>query len=107
MKYNTISYERTRKRNDDVTTAKVELTIEEGDDPHNVMELAQSFIDSQLGFKADAVEERLQTLKRQCRDIEAEKRNLESSLDYAKARWEKVKEFLTKHSVPLDDDVPF
>ncbi len=107
MIYNSISYERTRRKGDDIITAKVDVSIEENDEPQNVMELAQAFIDSQLGFKADAVEERLQTLKRQCRDIEVEKRNLESSLDYAKAKWEKVKDFFAKYNVPIDDDVPF
>lgn len=107
MIYNSISYERSRKKNDEIITAKVDISVEENDEPHNVMEQAQAFIDSQLGFKADEIEEKLQTLKRQCRDMETEKRNIERSLDFARKQWEKAKEFLAKHNISFDDDIPF
>lgn len=107
MIYNSISYERTRRKGDDIITAKVDVSVEENDEPHNVMELAQGFIDSQLGFKADELEQKLETLKRQCRDMEMEKRNIEKGLDFARERFEKAKNFLAKFNLSIDDDIPF
>lgn len=107
MIYNSISYERTRRRDNDVITAKVDISVEENDEPHNVMELAQAFIDSQLGFRADAVEKKLERLNQEYKNLEYEMSNLQRNLNHAKERWEKAKEFLAKYNVSLDDDIPF
>lgn len=107
MIYNSISYERTRRKGEDIMTAKVDISIEENDEPHNVMELAQAFIDSQLGVKADAMERKLERLNQQHCSIEREISTLERNLKDAKERWEKAKDFLAKHNVSLDDDIPF
>lgn len=107
MIYNSISYERTRRKGEDIMTARVDVSIEENDEPHNVMELAQAFIDSQLGIKADAMERKLEKLNQQHYSLEREISTLERSLKDAKERWEKAKEFLAKHNVSLDDDIPF
>lgn len=108
MKYNSISYERTRRKGDDIITAKVDVSIEEHDEPHNVMELAQGFIDSQLGFKADAEEKKLERLTKESYTLQNEISSLKRDLNDAKERWEKAKEFLVKHNVTLDNDnIPF
>lgn len=107
MIFNSISYERTRRRHDDVITARVDVSVEENDEPQNVMELAQAFIDSQLGVKADQAERDLEDLNRKCREQRVELKRLEASLTEARQRWEKAKEFLGKHNVSLTDDIPF
>lgn len=107
MEYNSISYERTRRRGDDIITARVDISVEENDEPHNVMDLAQAFIDSQLGVKADETERNLEALNRKSRELKSEIRQLETTLSEAKKRWEKAKEFLAKHNVSFSDDIPF
>ncbi len=107
MIYNSISYERTRRKGDDIITAKVDVSIEENDEPQNVMELAEAFIDTQLGFKADAAEKKLEKLQKEYNNLEYEMSNLQRNLNHAKERWEKTKQFLAKYSVSLDDDIPF
>ena len=107
MKYNTISYERSRKKYDDIQTARVELTVEAGDEPHGVMELASAFVDTQLGLKADALERFVDELDRKKNKLENAISNLERQLTQAQERWDKAATFLIKHGLSIEDEAPF
>jgi chaperonin cofactor prefoldin len=108
MKFNTIIYERSIKRyNEDTKTARVELTVEPGDEPHVVMELAAAFVDTELGVKAEELEKFVDGLERRKQTLEHELKQLNRKLDIAKANWEKASAFLNKHGVSLGDDIPF
>jgi phage shock protein A len=110
MKFNTIAYERTKKKYEDYQTAKVELFVEEGDDPLNVMELAQAFVDSTLGIRAEVMERHIGDLKSEESSLKSKVANLEQKVTEAKERWEKVKAFLIQHGVSAENfeaDLPF
>lgn len=107
MKYQTIVYERSIKKYDDTQTAKVELIVEEGEDPHTVMQLAQGFVNSELGLKADKLEKTIQSLESKKHSLESDIRLLETNVSNARSRWEKIKEFFDKHGIEVEGDIPF
>jgi phage shock protein A len=110
MKFNSISYERTKKKYDDYQTAKVELFVESGDDPVNAMELAQKFVDSALGVKADVIERYVGELKSEESTLKSKVANLEEKLTRAQKRWEKARAFLIQHGISAEnfnEDIPF
>lgn len=108
MKFNTITYERSIKRyNEDTKTVRVELTVEPGDEPHVVMELAGAFVDTQLGLKADALEKDIERLNNQKYKVESDLRTVNNNLEIAKNNWEKAKAFLDKHGVSTENEIPF
>lgn len=107
MKYQTIVYERSIKKYDDTQTAKVELIVEEGEDPHTVMQIAQGFVNSELGLKADKLEKTIQSLESKKHSLESDIRLLETNVSNARSRWEKIKEFFDKHGIEVEGDIPF
>lgn len=107
MKYQTITYERSVKRYDNTQTAKVELIVEEGESPHTVMQLAQAFVDSELGIPADRLEKTIESLQSKKHSLENELRLLETNVSNARSRWEKIKEFFDKHGIEVQGDIPF
>jgi septal ring factor EnvC (AmiA/AmiB activator) len=110
MKFNTIAYERSRKRYEDVQTIRVELTVEEEEDPVTVMQLAQAFVDNQLGIRIEKTEQSIGDLKNQESSLKSKVASLEQKVTEAKERWEKVKAFLIQHGVSAENfeaDLPF
>ncbi len=109
IKFNTISYERSKGDSYNRQSLRLEATVEENEDEQSVLDWLKSKVDYELGFTNDDLKLKNQKLLDAKRSIEQEIKDLEHQLHQAKQRWEKVKAFLEKLGVPLplEDDIPF
>lgn len=105
MKIQTITYRRTRQLASETEEFEVTATVEASSDPVSEAEKLRAWVEERLGIRNSAIQ-----AERARHNLETECRRLETRLDEAKTKWERIQQFFEKLGISplLDvDQIPF
>lgn len=109
--YKSLVYERSTEHNYHKQHVRVELSFDdvEAQEFDAILQELSARVDYELGLDTEKLEKSNHKLREEKEQLEYKINSLNKNLASAKERWEKVKAFLEKLSVPLPevDDIPF